>query len=83
MRAVILSIMLASCASVFREYDGKNIGVIKYERWGKIHYDYCDSVGIAGDRAFYVKQDVVPVTNYIKGDFQKITYAEYLKETGK
>lgn len=80
MKAIIICLALSSCASVFREYDGKHIGVIKFERFGKIQYDYCVSVGTAGDRAFYVKEDIVPVTNYIKGDFVKMTYADYLKE---
>jgi hypothetical protein len=56
--------------------------VIKFQKFGKIEYDWYDAIKITGNHTLYIKNTVLgSKTNYVKSDFELITYDQYLEET--
>jgi hypothetical protein len=75
MKTIIINIILIILCL------GQDIKVIKYQKLGKIKYDWYTSYELKeGFLVYYTECITGTRTNYVKNDFELITYEKYMKE---
>ena len=75
---LVLILFIIGCSTI--QYTDSNLKIIKYKKLDKIKYDWYDEIKVNGNYCIYIKNGICDIpTNYIYGDFELITYNEYLK----